>query len=170
MINRVHIREHIPSDLDAYIDWQTDPDVARYISWLPRSRADAEASLWDAIEQQSVVARMRFYLSVVLSGTQEMIGDVGFTLSEPLQGECGWFVRKDCQGQGYATEAVNHLIKYAFQSKGLEALTASCRRTNIASVRIMNKCGFVLESESEERLWYKQSKECWRQLDGDHVA
>ena len=43
MVNRVHIREHIPSDLDAYIDWQTDPDVARYIPWLPRNRADADA-------------------------------------------------------------------------------------------------------------------------------
>ena len=157
MQHRVHIREHLASDVDAYIDWQTDSTVARHLSWLPRSPAAAEASLRDAIEQQSDVARTRFFFAVVLNETQEVIGDVGFTASDPLQGNCGWFLRKDFQGSGYATEAVNQMIEHAFQSRGLEVLTASCRRANAASTRIMTKCGFVLSHESEQRLWYRQS-------------
>jgi RimJ/RimL family protein N-acetyltransferase len=170
MVNRVHIREHIPSDVDAYIDWQTDPKIARYLSWLPRSRAGAEASLWDSIEQQSMVDRERFFFAVILHDTQEVIGDVGFTVSGQLQGDCGWFLRRDFQGKGYATEAVNQMIAHAFQCKGLEVLTASCRCENAASTRIMSKCGFVLDDESEKRLWYRQSEERWRQANAGGIA
>jgi len=170
MINRVFIREHISSDVDAYIEWQTDPDVARYLSWLPRNRIEARGSFRDAIEQQNQADRTRFYFAVVLHETQDVIGDVGFTLSEPLQGGCGWFIRKDFQGQGYATEAVTQMIRYAFNSISLEVLTASCRRENAASARIMGKCGFILEKESETRSWYTQSRECWRNCIDHQVA
>jgi ribosomal-protein-alanine N-acetyltransferase len=162
MINRVFIREHISSDADAYIEWQTDTGIARYLSWLPRSRIEAEASLRKAIEQQNQTDRTRFYFAVVLHETQEVIGEVGFTLSEPLQASCGWFMRTDFQGQGYATEAVKQMIRYAFNSISLEVLMASCRRENAGSVRVMGKCGFILEKESERRSWYTQSRECCR--------
>lgn len=158
MNNRVHIREHVPDDLDAYIDWQTDDEVARHLSWLPRNQADAETSLRDAIAQQSVEARKRFYFAIVINSTDEIIGDVGLTITERHQGDCGWFLRKIFQGQGYAGEAVNLLVQYAFQKLELQVLTASCARANSASTRIMEKSGFALVSESEDKLWYEQQK------------
>jgi len=170
MVNRVRIREHIPNDLDAYIDWQTDPEVARYLSWLPGSRAGAEASLRDSIEQQSVVDRKRFFFAVILHDTQEVIGDVGFTVSDRLHGDCGWFLGINFQGRGYATEAVSEMIAHAFQFQELEVLTASCRRGNTASTRIMSKCGFVQDDETEKRLWYRQSRERWGQANAGGTA
>ena len=170
MSKQVHIREHIAGDVDAYVDWQTDPEVARYLSWLPRSRADAEASLWDAIEQQSVEDRKRFFFAIVLNDTQEVIGDVGYTASIPSPGNCGWFLRKSFQGRGYATEAVKQMIELAFQSESIDALSASCRCANAASIRIMTKCGFILENKSEGRLWYRQLAEGWRQANGGGIA
>ena len=158
MANRVHIREHAPDDLDAYIDWQTDDEVARHLSWLPRSQAGAEACLRDAIAQQKAEARKRFYFAIVITSTDEIIGDVGLTVAGPHQGDCGWFLRKTFQGQGYATEAVKLLVEYAFHNLELQVLTASCVRANSASIGIMKKSGFALVSESEDRLWYEQHK------------
>lgn len=156
LINKVHIREYSHSDLEAFVDWQTDPKVARYLSWLPKSRAEAEASFWDAIEQQNIVERTQFFFAVVLNDTQEVVGGVGYTISDQAKSNCGWFIRKNFHGKGYATEAVNQMIEFAFRSKELKILTASCRCTNAASTRIMAKCGFVLENETENRLWFKQ--------------
>lgn len=170
MLSRLHIREHRPGDVDAYVDWQTDPEVARYLPWLPRSRADAKVSLWDAIEQQSLVDRSQFFFAIVLNDTQEVIGDVGFTVLNRVQGDCGWFIRRDFQGCGYATEASREMIAYAFQCRELEVLTASCMRANVASTRIMTKCGFVLERESGKRLWYTQSLEGWRLANRGGIA
>ena len=155
---RVHIREHVSGDLDAYIDWQTDVEVARYLSWLPRNQAEAEASLRDAIVQQSLNDRIHFYFAIAINSTNEIVGDVGITITEPHQGDCGWFLRRAFQGQGYAGEAVILLVQYAFQELGLQVLTASCATANSASTRIMEKGGFTLVSESEDRLWYEQQK------------
>jgi RimJ/RimL family protein N-acetyltransferase len=157
MMDSVYIREHLPGDAAAYIEWQTDLCVARYVSWLPGTRADAEAGLLDAIEQQSDPDRKRYFFAVVMVENEEVIGDVGFTLSEPLTADCGWFLRRDFQGKGFATQAVSQLIRYAFTCRKLEVLTASCYRVNEASIRIMNSCGFILQKESATRSWYSQS-------------
>jgi len=161
-MDSVQIREHLPGDAAAYIEWQTDMEVARYLSWLPVSSADAESSLLDAIEQQSAADRKRFYFAVVLKENQEVIGDVGFTLSEPFTADCGWFLRSGFQGRGFATQAVNQMIRYAFQNRQLEALTASCDSTNRASALLMTRCGFMLQRESAGRSWYSQSVHDWR--------
>jgi RimJ/RimL family protein N-acetyltransferase len=161
MVSSVLIREHVAADVNAYIDWQTDAKVAQFLSWLPRNHDDAEASLHDAIEQQNLVDRQRFYFAVVLKPTLEVIGDVGFTLEEPGRGNCGWFLRRKFQRQGYATQAVNLMIRHAFLSVNLEVLSASCRRENLPSARIMSKCGFEHDRESPSRIWYKQSKARW---------
>lgn len=40
---RIEIREHVLADLDAYVQWQSDPEIARHIAWLPKSHAESEA-------------------------------------------------------------------------------------------------------------------------------
>lgn len=156
--HRLYIREHMIEDLPASIDWQSDPQVAKYLSWLPRSIAETEVSLREAIRQQSLKERTQFFYAIVLKDSQEMIGSSGFTLVEPNHGNCGWFLRRAYHGQGYATEAVKLLIQHAYHIEGMEVLSASCRKANMSSKRIMEKCGFSLVKESEDRLWYQQRK------------
>lgn len=42
---RIVLREHRFDDLEAFCELQMDPDVARYVAWLPRTRAQCEAAL-----------------------------------------------------------------------------------------------------------------------------
>ncbi|MCC6949510.1 MAG: GNAT family N-acetyltransferase [Bradyrhizobiaceae bacterium] len=60
----------------------------------------------------------------------ETIPEIGYWAGEPF-----W-------GRGYATEAVRAMIDHAFTATELEALAASCRVTNLASRRVLEKCGF----------------------------
>ena len=158
---RVHIREHIPSDLAASLDWQTDPEMGRHLSWLPRTHLDATASFQDALHQHSVEPRERFSFAVALDETDEMIGDVVYTMDESGTGRCGWFIRRRYWGHGYATEAVATLIDYAFSAQQLETLTASCRSKNVASRRVMEKNGFLLQEQSDSRLWFSLTRSDW---------
>lgn len=160
---RVHIREHTANDIGSYVDWQTDPDVAKHVSWLPRTRPEAEASLRDAIDQQNSEPRVRYFFAVVLNDTQEMIGDVGYTITRSQHGGCGWFLRRKFWGNGYATEAVRAMIEAAFLSKNIAAFSASCKSDNVTSMRVMEKCGFLLERRSEDRLWYTLIRRPWEQ-------
>ena len=96
---RILIREHTIEDLEPYSEWQSDPEVGRYLSWLPRTRSEAEASLRDAIAQQRADPRVRFFFAVVLADSGEMVGDVGFTLRSPSEADCGQFIRCDTDSE-----------------------------------------------------------------------
>ena len=148
------IREHTIEDLEPYCEWQCDPEVGRYVSWLPRTREEAEASLADAIAQQRATPRVRYFFAVVLVSSGEMIGDVGFTLRSPSVADCGWFVRRRFWGNGYGPAAVEEMIRRALGIPGVEEFAASCSSRNSSSIRVMEKCGFSLVRSSESRQWY----------------
>ena len=130
MTSRVKIREHYPDDLEWYLDWQTDPLYSKYLSWLPRNREDAISSFNESIRQQNLNDRSQYFFAVVHNDSNEYVGDVGFTLTENTNGNCGWFIRKPCQGKGYATEAVKQLMQFAYESLNLDAFVKSLQSPN----------------------------------------
>ena len=52
----LQLREHVPADLDRFCALFMDAQVARHVSWLPRTRMQCEHALADAIAQQSAFA------------------------------------------------------------------------------------------------------------------
>lgn len=162
MGTRIKIREHVLADLDAYSQWQSDPEIARHVAWLPRTHEESEASLLDAISQQTARPRVRFFFAVVRRGSGEVLGDVGFAISAAATGDCGWFIRKEYWGFGFAAEAVKLMMEYAFQTVGLDRLTASCSVANPASERVMIKCGFQCVGKTATRASYDATRNDWR--------
>lgn len=157
----VEIREHVECDFEAYYEWQSDPAIASFVSWLPKTREQCEADLRDAILQQDARPRVRYFFAVVESDSKEVVGDVGLTVIEPGVGDCGWFILRRFWGRGYATAAARKLIAMVFEDAGLHQLKASCAVGNAASRRVMEKCGFLCVDRSESRLRYSLSKEAW---------
>ena len=56
--------------------------------------------------------------------------------------EIGYWIGEPYWGRGYATEAVRAVIDHLFSVTDLDALAAGCRVTNLASRRVIEKCGF----------------------------
>jgi [ribosomal protein S5]-alanine N-acetyltransferase len=50
-------------------------------------------------------------------------------------------------GQGYATEASQAWVKYAFEVVGLKRLVVCPHKANVASVRVLEKLGFSVEED-----------------------
>jgi len=153
-VEKIRIREHIPDDLEEFVEWQTDPEYGKYISWLPRSQKEAKKHFEKSIINQTDNKRSQYFFAVVDSDSGEYLGDVGFTLDDKKFGDCGWFIRKRYKNLGIATKAVKELIRFAFLELNLSKLTASCLKSNVASMRIMEKCGFTQKIETKERIWY----------------
>lgn len=67
--------------------------------------------------------------------------------AERRAGELGYWLGVPYWGRGYATAAATAAIALAFGELGLERLTANCLLTNAASLRVLEKLGFVRERE-----------------------
>ena len=77
--------------------------------------------------------------------------------------EIGYGIDPDYQNQGYTTEAVQALIRWAFHQPNCLAVTAHAVR-NPASGRVLEKVGMqVFRSEGEDNFWRITKKE-WREL------
>ncbi|OGV45260.1 MAG: hypothetical protein A2X46_14750 [Lentisphaerae bacterium GWF2_57_35] len=155
---RVYLREHTMADCRPYCEWQTDPEVMKFADKPVQSKEEALAGLVESVAQQADGERRKYFMAVVLKGSDEMIGDVGITRNERGFGDMGWFLRRAYWGKGYATEAVLLLIQYAAERLNLKKIFASCHRANKASERIMIKCGFTLFTSNEGRLYYMLDK------------
>lgn len=71
------------------------------------------------------------------------IGDLCFKgLQDDGVAEIGYGILDEYQGQGYATEAVQAACRWAFQHAEVKALEAEADAGNIASLRVLEKCGF----------------------------
>ncbi|MGI5262527.1 GNAT family N-acetyltransferase [Streptomyces angustmyceticus] len=73
----------------------------------------------------------------------EMIGLIALRRRTPTMGTLSYILREDTWGHGYATEAAQHVVAFAFATAGLERLEAMHHPDNPASGRVLTKAGFT---------------------------
>ena len=65
--------------------------------------------------------------------------------------EIGYWVRKSAHGRGYATEATNALIRYAFNALNATRVHITHAAGNAASEAVIRKLGFVADGVMRKR-------------------
>lgn len=109
--------------------------------WLAQLRAaPAEANPWIA------------GFAVVHRESNSVIGSVGFKGPPDADGvaEIAYGLVPNFQGRGYATEATEAGVAFAFDSGLVRLLRAHTLPTNAASTRVLTKCGFAFIGEVVE--------------------
>ena len=94
--------------------------------------------------------------------------NIGYVQAVPLGDgiwEIGYHIGAKYTRRGYATEAVKAFVPVIMEKIGISKMAGVCLADNIASQKVMEKCGFVLEfkgidnyqGEQREicRYWYK---------------
>ncbi len=79
----------------------------------------------------------------------EAIGAAGLLLKDDIykgNGEIGYWIGQDYWGKGFGTWVVKELTRIAFNEFKLRRVYAKVFENNIASVRILEKNGFVKEA------------------------
>ncbi len=87
---------------------------------------------------------------ICLKSTGELIGHVGLS---PYEGEVevGFAIEECRQGHGYAAEAVRAMAIWALQEYRLSSVVGIVDSDNRASVRTLEKSGFLFEREEKRR-------------------
>jgi len=77
--------------------------------------------------------------------------NIGYVQLVPIdeEFEIGYHIAKDYTNNGYATEAVKSFLDYMMKKKNLNKVYGICLSENLASKRVMEKCGFIKEFEGE---------------------
>lgn len=112
-----------------------DRRIAEKTVRIPHPYGIADANEWiGAVIGQSAD-------SYVITFRGDIIGGCGIDTRKGGP-EIGYWLGVPFWGCGYATEAAQALVDYAFGKLGYEVLTAGARVSNPASRRVLEKCGF----------------------------
>ena len=117
--------------------------IAEMTALIPHPYSVDDARAW--IESLSEEGRGWTFAITAKAEAGSLIGACGYGrrpddfVEEP---EIGYWIGEPYWGSGYATEAVRAVIDHLFSVTDLDALAAGCRVTNLASRRVIEKCGF----------------------------
>lgn len=150
--DRLILRPLAPSDADAVFGLKSDPVVMRYGSGPPWN--DPQAAI-DYIQRDidAMAAGTGVQLGIVSRETGSLIGTCGFHLIDPQcrRAEVGYSLVVSAWGHGYANEAVSALLDWGFETLDLNRVEADTDPRNAASVRALDRLGFVREGHLRER-------------------
>jgi len=74
---------------------------------------------------------------------------IGNVQAAPIKNgwEIGYHIGEVFTGKGYATEAVNIFLPFILDKLNISEIVGICHANNIASCKVMEHCGFILEFE-----------------------
>jgi RimJ/RimL family protein N-acetyltransferase len=152
-------------DFEAYAALGADPEVMRYLG----------GKTWDRLESWRYMCAMvghwhfRGYgiWAVEEKATGQFIGRIGLHYPETWPGfELGWTLARAAQGKGYATEAAQRALEYAFTDLNRDHVISLINPENRASIRVAERIGEKVEGRTEllgtEVLVYGIDRDTWR--------
>lgn len=154
---RLTLRSLQPTDAAAMLAYRSDPQIARYQSWEPASMEDILSFISSQLNLEPDTPNTWFQVAITLRDTGEMIGDCGmhFLEEESHQAEIGFTLAGKHQGKGYATEAVQAVLGYLFDTLQKHRVYASADPRNFSSVHLLERIGMRQEAHFIESLWFK---------------
>jgi len=158
---RLTLRPMLPSDRGAFISAHQVSREA-FAPWYPHlPEVETSAMLFDRILSRGT-RELETGTGLRLAAFLEDGSMAGwFNLNELVRGVflcgfAGWSVRYDLWGQGLCTEGLNALLDLAFASEpiglGLHRVQANIIPSNLASLRVAEKCGFRREGLAKRYL------------------
>lgn len=140
---RLLLRRITPGDAAAVYRWMRDPEVCKYERWSPHPSREYSAGYIRAVFCYDDLKTYQW--GIEREG--ELIGSVSVVNVDDGDEKAvlGYCLRRSEWSKGYMTEAVSAVLRYMFETVGLNRMEASHSVNNPASGRVLEKCGFTLE-------------------------
>jgi len=154
---RLLLRDFVEGDWRAVLDYQSDPRYLRYYTWTDRTEIEVRSFVRQFVDWQYEEPRLRYQLAIALASSGLLIGNCGIRLAQvgAQEAELGFEVSPAYWGHGYATEAAQTMMHFAFGDLGLHRVWGHCVADNVASWRVMEKLGMRCEGRLRENRWFK---------------
>ncbi len=150
--SRVRLRPLTMADAPALFAIRADVEVSRYLD-RPAFTALSQAEASVARIQRGFEERTLFQWGVVRRDHDVLVGTVTLMHLELAHGraEVGYVLGRASWGQGLMREALEALLRVAFETLGLRRLEADVDPRNARSLALAEALGFVREGYLRER-------------------
>ena len=141
--SRLRLREMTAEDLDFIAEMLGDPQVMRY---YPRVCTRDESAAWIA-RQRARYARDGFgFWLAAIKESNEPVGQAGLLMQDldgVMQVGLGYLVHRSYWRRGFAFEACEGILAYAFETLKMGRVVCPIRPENAPSRRLAEKLGMA---------------------------
>ena len=140
---RIRLRPWRESDAETLFRYASDPEVGPRAGWPPHQ------SVAESREIIRTIFHSDHIWAIEWKETGEAVGCMGYMVCGESNidigendAEVGYWVARPYWNRGICSEALRLLIDYCFNEKGFQTLWCDYFPDNLASGRVMTKCGF----------------------------
>ena len=132
--NKQHLSQYESGNILLHIN--SEEEAERAIQGLIADWNSGEAFFLGAFDKQSGEFVAQIY--------------IGLANRELPEYELGYISDIDHQGKGFVTEAARAALHFVFEQLGAHRVRLECDDTNVRSLRVAERCGFVKEGHVRE--------------------
>ena len=145
------IRNYKTTDFEDILKYFSDEEVSRYEDFYPMS----ELQVRDIIDEWKDMDN-RLVAELKSNGT--VIGSIGYWIDDEGHHCIDYDFNPAFGGNGYATEAGHGLIRYLFETVGVNVIYGDCDVQNISSWKLLERLGFQKIQQLDNQS-YKNDKD-----------
>lgn len=137
---RLLIRPYEKSDAQAVFEVINDKSIYEMTLHIPYPYPKEQVPIWIHFTQKNSFYQKGYECGIFnLNG--QYIGNIGLVNIDYAhrKAEITYFIGKDYRNHGYATEALEGVLNYAFMELGLERVSGSAMCHNVGSIKVMEK-------------------------------
>jgi RimJ/RimL family protein N-acetyltransferase len=144
---RLRLRRSIVEDAEAISAYRSDPNVHRMQGWDRTDPEGVRTEIEEMAGRNPGEPGGWVQFSVEDTIDDSLVGDVGLSPADGEPGviKVGYTIDPRFQGRGYATEAVQALVDYSFETLDADVVRAYAGAENAPSIRVMEKIGMTLQ-------------------------
>jgi RimJ/RimL family protein N-acetyltransferase len=138
MKTKIQLRDVEADDLPLFFEHQRDPIAGAMVAFRSRDRAAFDLHWAKLLADESLLKK-----TVIVDG--EVAGNIGSWTSEDKR-EVGYWIDRAFWGRGVASEALAAFLRL----EQTRPLYAGVAKHNLASIRVLQKCGFTVTGTEPE--------------------
>lgn len=143
---RLVLRMFEHSDAEEVARLCNNYNIYKNTLYLPYPYSIEDALLWIESHLDNYEAQKSYELAVTDKKSGQLFGAIALSNNQRFKnGEIAYWIGEEFWGRGYATEAAEAIVQFAFSEKNYHKVFARCFHSNPASGRVLQKLGMTEE-------------------------
>ena len=150
---KINLRTLVPSDARSIFENANDKNVSLYMGHMPYPYRLKDAGKFICRVQKVTKNKTGYRFGIEDKVTGKIIGSIGADNVDRQNKNVmiGYWLGKKYWHQGFCGEAVNLFLKFLFEKIKVNMVYAYAMKPNVASQKLLLKCGFRYDGKIRQR-------------------